>query len=180
MITEIREEDFRKLKIKVKRYDRYKRDYEVVSLNKILDEEIKLIIENGFLEGLKDLQTPVTIAICESGKAYVGGRTYQIGWGIKHLYSTRDYYEAKKDDRWRIRKDETEIVYRVHLKDRTEKFVLKHKTEIVNETNNPRKWIEIYYVLDEKTNTFVEQSRAKVTKNGCGRTTYTPIKIKRI
>lgn len=180
MITEIREEDFRKLRIKVKRYNRYRRDYGVISINKVLDEQIKMLLDSGFPEDFRDLQTPVTIAICKSGRSYMDMKTYQMCWGIKHLYSTRDYYETKTDDHWRVRKDETDIVYRVHLKDRSDKFVLKHKTEIINETNNPRKWIEVYYTLDEKTNTFVEESRVKVTKNEFGATTYTPIKNKRI
>ena len=43
-----------------------------------------------------------------------GATTYQIGCGIEHLYSTRDYW-CIKDDYWQVKKKETEAVYLIHL-----------------------------------------------------------------
>lgn len=44
-----------------------------------------------------------------------GASTYQIGCGIDHLYSTRDYWEARGGDYWQVKKNETEAIYIVHL-----------------------------------------------------------------
>ena len=46
----------------------------------------------------------------------MGASTYLVGCGIKHLYSTRDYFEIK-DDYWKVKKRETEAIYIVHLED---------------------------------------------------------------
>ena len=57
---------------------------------------------------------------------FSGARTYQLGLGIPHLYSTRDYYEMK-GDYWRVRKSETKVIYRVTLSEKwMSQFKLKH------------------------------------------------------
>lgn len=45
---------------------------------------------------------------------FTGHQTFQIGCGIKHLYSTRDYYECH-DDYWKVKKNETKAIYMIHL-----------------------------------------------------------------
>ena len=170
IITEISEEDFRKLDLKVYRHERIKVDekthrFEMVerSLNEILDKEIESCIESGYESDYLDLQLPVTIAIHEPPtekdhksvakmfprmsekeiheyclracsyldkfmNQYTGAQTYQLGWGIKHLYSTRDYFEAH-EDYWRVAKKETKVIYRVKLSESwLDKFVFKHKS----------------------------------------------------
>lgn len=130
LITEISEEDFRKLDLTVYCNERvYSPDgksfrFEMVEkkINDILDSEIQLCLESGFESDLEDLELPVTIAIHEPDGYYLdkfmnrftGAQTFQFGWGISHLYSTRDYYEAR-EDYWRVRKDETKVIYRVKL-----------------------------------------------------------------
>lgn len=166
MITEISEEDFRKLDVKVYVTERVGNKIELVKkdLNDILDKEIKYCLESGYESDLKDLKIPVTIAIHEepepsdyerahklfplmSGEEiekfvrreftyldkfmnrFGGSQTFQIGWGIEHLYSKRDYYEAH-GDYWRVSKKETYVIYRVKLSSKwLDKFVLKHKSE---------------------------------------------------
>ena len=55
--------------------------------------------------------------------------TYEIGFGIRHLYTTRDYFESR-EDYWRVPKKETKAIYRIHLDEKwANMFVLKHKTE---------------------------------------------------
>lgn len=170
IITEISEEDFRKLDLTVYRTklvdDKETKRYDLVpvKINDILDAEIEQTIESGYESDLLDLKTPVTIAIHEEPtqkdyeefcnkwhnkhlsreeamdmcrrsytyldkfiNRYTGAQTFQFSWGIKHLYSTRDYYESR-DDYWRVRKDETRVIYRINLSSKwLEKFVLKHK-----------------------------------------------------
>ena len=171
IITEISEEDFRKLNLKVRRNERvvvsenvHKFEMVEKSLNEILDNEIKYCLESGYESDLKNLKIPVTIAIHEEPteedykefintykglltpdearnlcrhewtyldkfmNCFTGAQTFQIGWGISHLYSTRDYYESH-EDYWRVSKKETKVIYRVKLSDKwLDKFVLKHKT----------------------------------------------------
>jgi len=152
LITEISEEDFRKLDLKVKRNERVVVSenipghpvckFEMVekSLNEIIDKQIRATIENGCESDLRDLQIPLTIAIHEPDgyyldkfmNRYTGAQTYQIGFGIKHLYSTRDYYECR-EDYWRVSKKETKVIYRIKLADHwAEEFVLKHRTETID------------------------------------------------
>lgn len=45
---------------------------------------------------------------------FTGHQTFQIGCGIKHLYSTRDYYECH-GDYWKVKKNETKAIYMIHL-----------------------------------------------------------------
>ena len=148
IITEISEEDFRKLDLKVKRNERVVISenipghpvckFEMVerSLNEILDNEIAAVMADGYDSEMKWLHFPVTIAIHEDGGYYLdkymnrftGGQTFQLGFGIDHLYSTRDYYEMH-GDYWRVRKDETKVIYRVKLAEHwLDEFVVKHKT----------------------------------------------------
>lgn len=152
-ITEISEEDFRKLNLKG-----YKREYDrpvnektrnissfvwkEVDLNEELDENIKFWIDNGYESDYEDLQQPVTIAIhIENGpnpknyyfdkfmNRYSGSKTYELAMGLKHIYSTRDYFEAKKDY-WRVLKRETKAIYRIHLDpEHLKRFKLKHIKE---------------------------------------------------
>ena len=148
-ITEISEEDFRKLNLKVWQHERVEYDtyvrYEMIekSLNDILDEQIALVVDP------EEFYCPVTIAIHTDPteenfeelkhtypalpekqlrdtlrfhfaywdkfmNRFTGVRTFQIGWDIEHLYSTRDYYEAH-GDYWRVKKSDTKAIYRVHL-----------------------------------------------------------------
>jgi len=145
LITEISEEDFRKLDLSVARNERVEHPnggncFGMVErkVNDILDEVIGKLIESGSEEDLRFLSIPVTIAIHEDDGYYLdkfmnrftGAQTYQLGVGIAHLYSTRDYYEAH-EDYWRVRKDETKVIYRIKLSSAyIDKFVLKHKTEV--------------------------------------------------
>lgn len=150
LITEISESDFRKLDIKVHRNERVVVSenipghpvckFEMVerSLNEILDEQIALTLKSGYASDLMDLKTPVTIAVHEPDGYYLdkfmnrftGAQDFQIGWGIRHLYSTRDYYEAH-EDYWRVSKKETKVIYRITLDSHwTDEFILKHKTDI--------------------------------------------------
>lgn len=143
MITEISESDFRKLDLKVKRNERVELNGHVHtykmkerSINEILDDQLRYMISEGYESDLNDMDIPVTIAIHEDDGYYLdkymnrftGAQTYQIGFGIRHLYSTRDYYEAH-DDYWRVSKAETKVIYRVKLDDKwKEMFTLKHRT----------------------------------------------------
>lgn len=45
---------------------------------------------------------------------FTGHQTFQMGFNIDHLYSTRDYFECH-DDYWRVKKSETKAIYKVHL-----------------------------------------------------------------
>jgi len=148
IITEISEEDFRKLNLRVGRNENVKISENIpghplyqmvmtdVSLNDIIDRQIKATVELGTAEAWKDLNTPLTIAIHEPGGYYLdkfmnrftGAQTYQIGWGIPHLYSSRDYYECRDGDYWRVSKKETKVIYRIRLADHWfDEFVLKHR-----------------------------------------------------
>lgn len=184
LITEISEEDFRKLDLSVARNERVDNHFEMVSrkVNDILDDVIGKMIESGYEEDLKDLSIPVTIAIHEDDGYYLdkfmnkftGAQTYQLGVGIDHLYSTRDYYECH-DDYWRVRKDETKVIYRIKLSAaHIDKFVLKHKTEVkdwpydelpdgVSPDYDDAK-LEIHY--DLIGNEFVEVGRTAIFKYG--------------
>ena len=138
-ITEISESDFRKLDIVA--YEQEELHYpgdkffhfswKAVKLSKVLDEMVE-IYKSGSKKD--DLKYPVTIAIhVENGlsadpknyyfdknmNAFTGPRTYQIGIGIKHLYSTRDYFENPETN-WKVKKSETKGIYRIHLDWKTE------------------------------------------------------------
>ncbi len=169
LIKDISEKDFRALNIKVFRHENvivsenipghplYQLQMVEKSLNDILDNEIDLALKSGWPSDKKALEMPVYIAIHEENNAdfsgymdkfmncYTGLQTFQIGWGIKHLYSTRDYYEAH-EDYWKVRKKETAVIYRVQLEPR--EFVLKHKKEITKRIS-PYEYIEVTYDLNE-------------------------------
>ena len=144
LITEISEEDFRKLDLKVKVHRRVSNERNAniewieQSLNDILQENIDTCLKAGYEEDHAFLTLPVTIAIHEDGGYYLdkfmnrftGAQTFQLAMGIGKLYSTRDYYEMR-GDYWRVKKDETKVIYRVKLSDKwLDQFVLKHKTEV--------------------------------------------------
>lgn len=171
IITEISEEDFRKLDLRVYAFEKVKTEngwkphMAEIPINAILDGELEYILSSGYESDYESLLTPVTIAIHEppSEKDYeevrsafkgmtdeecheycvracsyldkfmnnfTGPRTFQIGFGIRHLYSTRDYYEAH-EDYWRVSKRETKVIYRIKLSESwINKFVLKHKREV--------------------------------------------------
>lgn len=171
IITEISEEDFRKLNLvgRTRKMDRTLRKMVTteVKLNDVLDREIQFLLETGTGKSFKSLALPVTIAIhepypksfynkmraampnntdeevkdyCESVYMYfdkfmdrlTGPASFEVGIGIKHLYSTRDYYEAR-DDYWRVNKKDTKVIYRINLSPEwLSKFELKHKTEIMD------------------------------------------------
>ena len=103
---------------------------------------------------------------------YTGAQTFQMGFGIKHLYSTRDYYEDH-DDYWRVKKSETKVIYRIHLESKTlNSFILKHKSEKVFEYN-PDEWIETHFDLDEVSGKWIPSHSVHVTKTLSG-TTFEP------
>ncbi len=173
LICNISEEDFRKLDLKgyksvvfrdTPRESGKHRFLQQVSLNDMLDEELKELLDSGYEHDEAYLEQPVTVALYEDPtdkdyanarkmyphlpdygcdeivrirfmyldkfmNRFTGARSYQIGFGIKHLYSTRDYYEAR-EDYWKVRKAETKVIYRIKLSDKWKnEFVLKHKTE---------------------------------------------------
>ncbi len=146
IITEISEEDFRKLDLKVKVHRRLidERNSNIEwfeeSLNDVLQENIDACLKAGYEEDYANLRLPVTIAIHEDGGYYLdkfmnrftGAQTFQFAMGIEKLYSTRDYYEMH-GDYWKVRKDETKVIYRVKLSPKwLDKFVLKYKTEKID------------------------------------------------
>lgn len=45
---------------------------------------------------------------------FTGHQTFQIGYNIGHLYSTRDYFECR-EGYWKVKKSETKAIYKVHL-----------------------------------------------------------------
>lgn len=165
LIKDISEKELRDLDIKVYRHERVQIDentttFKMVehSLNDILDLNIKFCLEAGWESNKKELEMPVYIAIHEENNdsysgyldkfmnRYTGLQTFQIGFGIRHLYSTRDYYEDH-DDYWRVAKKETAVIYRVHLEPR--EFVLKHKKVIENRISD-FEYIETTYDLNEQ------------------------------
>lgn len=183
-ITEISENDFKKLNLKVIKTEGPGK-YVECSLNDILDKQIQMTIDAGYESDYVDLHTPVTIAIhkeCEGSylsqcyldkfmNQFTGAQSFQIGWGIKHLYSTRDYYECH-EDYWRVKKNETEVIYRVHLNERP--FILKHKTEVTQLSENIS--IHSNYDYDLINGEWVLRNKTKVTKNGQS-TSYEPYDI---
>lgn len=161
-ITEISEEDFRKLNlvgykqvlieeesaIPGKRLCHY--EWKEVKMNDVLTENIEFLMDFGYDHNLEELKCPFTLAIHkENGpdprnyywdkfmNRFCGPQTYQEGIGIKHLYVTRDYFEDKKDY-WRVFKRETKAIYRIHVDQKwIDKFVVRHK--IVE-----KPWNEVY------------------------------------
>ena len=147
LITEISEEDFRKLHLKGRSRTSSVAfngalTWKEVDLNQELDENIEYWIDSGYESDLADLKCPVTVAlhVCNDEEEptdfyydkfmnrFTGATTYQLGMGIPHLYSTRDYYEMH-GDYWKVKKNETKVIYRIHLDEKwLKKFVLKHKT----------------------------------------------------
>lgn len=168
LITEISEEDFRKLDLTV--WSRENGNtWTPRKINDILDEQIQYALYAGYQENLIELSVPVTIAIHISNNSdkkigywdkfmnrFSPESTYEIGWGIKHLYSTRDYYECKSDY-WRVRKNETKVVYRVHLSSKYQKqFILKHKSVLIGDN--------IYGNYDLVDGEWVLRNKTKITE----------------
>lgn len=179
-VTEISESDFRKLNILAYERDRY--GWKEVKLNEVLDENLKCMLKQGYKDDLEAFSCPFTFAIHKANaedpddfyldkfmNQFSGPRTYQIGIGIKHLYSTRDYYEAH-EDYWKVFKRETKAIYRVHLDKKWAKmFVLKHDTKkmpwnsVYDSGSDSENWeLWISYDLDEENDKWVERSRYKV------------------
>lgn len=193
-ITEISQEDFEKLGLKgyqqVKIFDektgtgRY--EWKEIDLNKQLEEEIQALFCSGTEQSLEFLKCPITLAIHVANgpkpddfyldkymDMYSGPTTFEFGVGIKHLYSTRDYFEDK-EDYWKVLKRETKAIYRIHIREIWIKhFKLKHKTEVrpwpyleVETEEGEELELHIHYVLDEENDKWVESYRMKVKKNG--------------
>ena len=121
-ITEISESDFRKLNIKVWYMENHEKRYE--NINDMLDEALDIIKGSEFDTDKESLKYPITLAIhIDDGfyldkilNMYTGPQSFQIGFGIKHIYVTRDYYEVRdRKDYWRVKKNETKAIYRIHL-----------------------------------------------------------------
>lgn len=198
-ITEISEEDFRKLNLVA--YKRklatftdennemyQKMAWVPVNLNQLLEENINFLLHQGYLADLEDLKTPITVAIHKENSEepadfyyekymnmYSGASTFYLAFGIKHLYSTRDYFECH-EDYWKVKKNETKAIYRIHLDEKwVNQFKLKHKKEII-ERFDDNHYIEGCYDLDEKTDEWVLSSKAEIIKtNNCCQ--YHPIPI---
>ncbi len=188
-ITEISQEDFEKLGLKgyqqVKTFDEETGtghyEWVEIDLNKQLEEEIQALFCSGTEQSLEFLKCPITVAIHVANgpkpddfyldkymDMYSGPTTFEFGVGIKHLYSTRDYFEDK-EDYWRVPKRETKAIYRIHIREIWVKhFKLRHKTEIIPYAADKDTTIEIHvhYDLDEENDKWVETYRSKVTKNG--------------
>ena len=188
-ITEISQEDFEKLGLKgyqqVKTFDEETGtghyEWVEIDLNKQLEEEIQALFCSATEQSLEFLKCPVTLAIHVANgpkpddfyldkymDMYSGPTTFEFGVGIKHLYSTRDYFEDK-EDYWRVPKRETKAIYRIHIREIWVKhFKLRHKTEIIPYAADKDTTIEIHvhYDLDEENDKWVETYRSKVTKNG--------------
>ena len=179
-ITEISEEDFRKLNLKGYEYVWQEEDenkpikarrgvWKEVDLNTVLDETIEFWMESGYERDFEDLKFPVTIAIHTNNgpsptnyyfdmymNKLSGPKTYEIAMGLRHIYSTRDYFESK-DDYWRVLKRETKAIYRVYLDVKyLKEFKYKHKTEISYIFNDQKSdfthHIERNYDLNAETN----------------------------
>lgn len=180
LIKDISEKDFRKLDIKVYCHERVpvtttSFTFKMVehSLNEILDKNIEYCLEEGWDFNKKELEMPVYIAIHEENNneysgyldkfmnRFTGLQTYQIGFGIRHLYSTRDYYEDH-DDYWRVAKKETAVIYRIHLEPR--EFVLKHKKEITQRISD-FEYIETTYDLGSNGE-WVERYSNRIIREG--------------
>lgn len=109
-ITEISEEDFRKLDLEGLVADAIVPDStQKVKLNNVLDENIDFIRKSGVLDSL---HIPITIAIFYEWPA--DEKSFKFGFGIKHLYSTRDYYGTRNGN-WKVKKNCLKAIYRVHL-----------------------------------------------------------------
>jgi len=188
-ITEISQEDFERLGLKgyqqVKIFDKEtgtgRYEWKEIDLNKQLEEEIQALFCSGTEQSLEFLKCPITVAIHVANgpkpddfyldkymDMYSGPTTFEFGVGIKHLYSTRDYFEDK-EDYWRVPKRETKAIYRIHVREIWVKhFKLRHKTEIIPYAADKDTTVEIHihYDLDEENDKWVETYRSKVTKNG--------------
>lgn len=141
-ITELTESDFRRLNLwayeqeeetckEDRRRDRFV--WKRVSLNNILDEVIEILNNNREEgEGLSKSiyfaihnenglsSDPVNYYFDKNMNSFTGPRTFQLGIGLEHLYSTRDYFETK-DHLWKVKKSETKAFYCVHLDLKTDK-----------------------------------------------------------
>lgn len=143
VITEISEADFRRLGLKGIKSESVVKTVEVLLADE-LDAGIAARIEGGWPEDLEALTRPVTVAVHEPApegapaiygmyldkfmNAYTGARSYQIGFGIPHLYSARNWFEARDGDYWRVAKHETAAVYRIRLDPKwSESFELRHR-----------------------------------------------------
>ena len=196
LITEISEQDFRKINLKlwkktwITTQSGKKLGWVEISANSELDSTIQYLLDQGYETDAQNLKLPITLCIHvnnynkEDREDYYGGgyfdkylnmytseSTYYMWVGIKHLYSNRDYYFDKEDPICRVRKKETFVIYRIHLEPRP--FVLRHRKEIISKSEDGREWIEINYDLIEGE--WKEVSRARV-KRGEQSTIYEPCK----
>ena len=110
-ITEISEEDFRKLDLRAFVVDSVVPDaVQEVKINNVLEHNIDFFKNHN----PNALLVPVTIAIFN--ECSVGENSFKIAIGIRHIYSTRDYYTSGKDGSWKVKKRYLKAIYRVHLK----------------------------------------------------------------
>lgn len=137
-ITEISESDFRKLNVVVHEMNPYSKEpTKAMRANEIIDREIKGIIDGGCESQLEWLTTtPITFAVAKDGEIwwdkfmnrFSPASDHYVGVGIRHLYSTRDYFVASDDSLWRIPKKTAKAVYRIHLDPKWERrFSVKRK-----------------------------------------------------
>lgn len=184
-ITEISEEDFRKLDIKAYAWTAHESpNWKEMSMNKVLDSAIKYLLEVGDEQCQKDLNVPITIAIHkENGpkpKDYyldkyvsiLGPATYAECTGARHIYITRDYFESK-EWQWRVKKSETKSIYRIHLSEKWKKqFILKRKlvkeqwpfplSEKELEKDEEKRELWTYYRLNQETGLWEIYSQSMV------------------
>lgn len=110
-ITEISENDFRKLDLSGYkcREDIFSNEKKPIyyELNKVLDEYIEFVKTADDKYDQEALKRPVTICVFED-------ETFYATWGIKHLYSTRDYF-ISEEGFFKAKKKEIKSLYRIHL-----------------------------------------------------------------
>ena len=108
-ITEISEEDFRKLNLEGQIIDSISANFSrTIALNTVLDS----VIDRFTKYDPEALDVPVTIAIFKDSSIYE--KNFRIVAGLNHVYSTRDYFTAK-DGVWKVKKRYLKAIYRIHL-----------------------------------------------------------------
>lgn len=198
LITEISEKDFRKLDIIGWKHERvYEKEnsrichfeWRPYHLNDLLDKEIQSWIDDGYEDDELRLKKPVTLAIHvnNDNKAdrehpqgggyfdkymnmYSHEATFEFGFGFDHIYSSRDYYYGK-GDYWRVKRKETEVIYRIHLEPRN--FVLKHK-KVVEFYIDDNSYVEVRYERKNADDEWKECGRSIISRNG-QMTSITPV-----
>lgn len=108
-ITEISEEDFRKLNLE----GRVAAEFDIISKKTIALNDVLDACINHLKECTPELLSiPITIAIFNNDVPCE--RSFSIVTGLKHAYSTRDYFIASGGV-WKVKKRHLKAIYRIHL-----------------------------------------------------------------